>query len=68
VFSLGCVLFECLTRTPAFAGAHVAVVLAKILFDDPDVNDLGEGTPPRSIHLDTVTAGLLDGRRPGERD
>ena len=31
VFSLGCVFFECLAGRPAFEGAHVMAVLAKIL-------------------------------------
>src|SRR5262249_60806919 len=35
VFSLGCVLFECLTGEQAFAGAHLMAVLARILFDTP---------------------------------
>ncbi|HEY4121691.1 MAG TPA: protein kinase, partial [Byssovorax sp.] len=35
VFSLGCVLFECLTGAPAFAGAHVMAILAKVLLEDP---------------------------------
>jgi hypothetical protein len=35
IFSLGCVLFECLTGQPPFSAEHIAAVLAKILFDDP---------------------------------
>jgi eukaryotic-like serine/threonine-protein kinase len=33
VFALGCVLFECLTGAPVFAGAHAIAVLAKIVFE-----------------------------------
>ncbi|WP_437899934.1 serine/threonine-protein kinase [Sorangium sp. So ce124] len=35
VFSLGCVLFECLTGEPAFVGVHRMASLARVLFDAP---------------------------------
>jgi tetratricopeptide (TPR) repeat protein len=41
VFSLGCVLFQCLTGVPPFDGDTAAAILAKILF----------GTPPRVSEL-----------------
>jgi len=34
VFSLGCVLFECLTGRAAFVGEHMIALLAKILLED----------------------------------
>ncbi|HWN66757.1 MAG TPA: protein kinase, partial [Haliangium sp.] len=35
VFSMGCVLFECITGEPAFAATDPMAVFGKILFDDP---------------------------------
>jgi serine/threonine protein kinase len=35
IFSLGCVLYECLTGQQPFRAPHVAAVLAKILFAEP---------------------------------
>lgn len=35
IFSLGSVLYECLVGQPPFSGEHVAVVLVKILFEEP---------------------------------
>ncbi|EYF00245.1 Serine/threonine protein kinase [Chondromyces apiculatus DSM 436] len=46
VFSVGCVLFECLTGRPAFEGSHAAAVLTKVLFEEaPRVRDLRPEVP-----------------------
>src|SRR4030095_6392764 len=34
VFSLGCVLFECIVGRPAFVGEGIAAVLAKVLLEE----------------------------------
>jgi hypothetical protein len=57
VFALGCVLFECLTGVPAFSGAQVVAVLAKILREEaPRVRAL---RPELPRELDDLVARML---------
>jgi tRNA A-37 threonylcarbamoyl transferase component Bud32 len=47
LFSLGCVLYECLTGQKPFRGESVSVILVKILTEDPPEVDLAAaGLPP----------------------
>jgi serine/threonine protein kinase/predicted ATPase/Tfp pilus assembly protein PilF len=61
VFALGCVLFECLTGSPAFPGDDPVAVLAQILFGrSVDPSELRSELPEE---LDQLVARLL-ARRP----
>jgi hypothetical protein len=63
VFALGCVLFECLTGQAAFAGEHIAAVLAKVLREEsPRVREL---RPELPAALDELVARLLAKDRAG---
>lgn len=46
VFSLGCVIYECLAGKPAFTGDNVAALLAKILLENPQtLREIGIDIP-----------------------
>ena len=46
VFSLGCVLFECIARQPVFTGEHFVAILAKVLMQEaPRLGDVVAGVP-----------------------
>jgi serine/threonine-protein kinase len=51
VWSFGCVLFECLAGTPAFAGETVSDLLARILEREPDWTALPSSTPARAREI-----------------
>jgi serine/threonine protein kinase len=57
LFSLGCVLYECLAGQPPFVADHIAAVLVRILFEDPPpIESLRPGLPPE---LSALLAALL---------
>jgi hypothetical protein len=61
VFSLGCLLFECLTGERAFSGVHVVAVLAKVLREDaPRIRQL---RPELPLALDALVARMLSKER-----
>jgi hypothetical protein len=64
VFSLGCVLYQCLTGEPAFAGGQILAVLARILFEEPP--RAREKRPDAPAALDALIARMLS-KNPRER-
>ena len=64
IFSLGCVLFECIAGRPAFVGDNAAALLAKILLEEsPSVLDYRKDAPPE---LDDLVSRMLS-KHPGAR-
>lgn len=64
LFSLGCVLYECLTGQPPFVAEHVAAVLARILFEEPQ--PLSERLPGIPVEVAQLVEQLL-AKLPAER-
>ncbi len=51
IWSLGCVLFECLSGRRAFAGETLADIFAGVLTREPDWKIIPTATPPRLLTL-----------------
>ncbi len=58
VFSLGCVMYHCLTGHRAFQGEDAVAVLARVLFEEP--RRLRETMPDVPADLDALVARMLD--------
>jgi serine/threonine protein kinase/tetratricopeptide (TPR) repeat protein len=57
VYSLGCILFECITGRPAFLGDNLLALLAKILVEDPPrPREIRQDIPPS---LDELCAWMM---------
>lgn len=64
VFSLGCLLFECLTGEPPFVADHLVAVLAKVVFEEaPLASELAPDVPD---WLDRLIERMLS-KDPAER-
>ena len=51
IWAFGCVLYEMLTRRPAFAGEYASDVVVEIITREPDFGVLPPGTPPALLRL-----------------
>jgi hypothetical protein len=61
VFALGCVLYECVTGVPAFAGRNPAAVMTRIVLCEPrPIRDLWPAVP---VALEGLLARMLAKRR-----
>ena len=69
VFSLGCVMYQCLAQTTPFAANGVTAVLARVLFDEPvPVERIVPTTPQRLAALVGAMLSKSAADRPSMRD
>ncbi|WP_394835606.1 protein kinase [Pendulispora rubella] len=61
VFSLGCLMFECITGRPAFVANHALAVLLKIVLEEPP--RLRDRLPDVPEELDDLVAAMLSKER-----
>jgi serine/threonine protein kinase len=64
IFSLGCVLYECLTGQPAFAGQHLTAILSKVLVEQAP--SMRKKRPEIAPALDDLVSRMLS-KRPEQR-
>ena len=64
LFSLGCVLYECLSGAPPFVADHIAALLVQILFEEPIPIALRRPGVPAAI---SELLGRLLAKDPGQR-
>src|SRR5581483_1568504 len=64
VFSLGCILYECLAGQPPFVADHIAALLAKILFEEARALDTVSPHVPRGL---CALIGRMLAKEPGGR-
>lgn len=69
VFSLGCVLYTCVTGSPPFSGPTLPATLSKVLLDEPSpIEALRPETPPALANLIARMLSKTSAARPADGD